>query len=204
MSEYNLSEIKEKISGRIDSKRMEHTIGVCYTAASLAMRYNTDDKTDLITKSMVAGLLHDNAKCMDNNELLTKSRTAGITVTESQVKNPFLLHGPLGSYFAHTEHFINDTDILNAIYWHTTGRPDMSLLEQIIFVADYIEPMRTRQKNLPQLRRLAFLDLEECVYRIADDTLDYLKEKGSEIDEMTVATRDFYYGRVMTRISMEE
>ena len=86
----------------------------------------------------------------------------------------------------------NDEDIINSIVWHTTGRPKMSLLEKIIFVADYIEPLRYKQKNLKEIRELAFSDLNECVYVIARDTVDFIESHGKNLDDMTVLTRDFY------------
>ena len=71
----------------------------------------------------------------------------------------------------------------------------MSLLEKIVFVADYIEPNRTKQPNLSELRALAFADIDKCIYRISEDTLMYLNEHNMPVDETTVATRD-YYGEV--------
>ena len=103
-----------------------------------------------------------------------------------------MLHGKLGAYYARTEFGIEDEDIINSIVWHTTGRPDMSLLEKIVFVADYIEPLRYKQKNLKEIREMAFSDLDECVYMIARDTVDFIESHGKNLDDMTVRTRDFY------------
>lgn len=190
MGQYDLDNLRLHLHSAVDAKRFEHSVGVSYTAAALAMVY--DSSSDFIHKALVAGLLHDNAKCLSDSDLYLYSQKAGIDITESEKNTPFLLHGKLGAYYARKDYGIEDEDILNAITWHTTGRPGMSLLEKIIFTADYIEPGRTKQKNLCELRKLAFCDLDRCVYRISDDTLEYLSAKSQSIDSMTVRTRDFY------------
>ncbi len=191
MSEYDLEKITKKLSKRIDESRMRHTVGVQYTAAALAMALAPEGyEKKLLSQAMTAGLLHDNAKCMSGAELLEKSLKHGIKVSDVEEKNPFLLHGKLGAYYAKHRYGVEDKDILSAIAFHTTGRPDMTLLEKIIFVADYIEPGRKKQPRLDELRRMAFTDIDLCVYMISEDTLSYLYPKA--IDEMTVRTRDFY------------
>ena len=87
---------------------------------------------------------------------------------------------------------IQDRDIINAILNHTTGRPDMSELEKIIYIADYIEPGRKQAPNLAEIRRLAFHDLDMALVKILGDTLIYLKESGTEIDPMTQKTYEYY------------
>ena len=87
---------------------------------------------------------------------------------------------------------VKDEDILNAIRYHTTGRPGMSLLEKIIFVADYIEPGRDSAPNLPQVRSLAFESIDDCVLQILKDTLIYLGTTGAEVDPMTQITYEYY------------
>ena len=84
---------------------------------------------------------------------------------------------------------VKDEEILTAITYHTTGRPGMSLLEKIVYISDYIEPMRDKAPNLPKVRKIAFEDLDECMYEILKDTLEYLEENPKEIDS---TTRDAY------------
>ena len=189
---YDFENISEKLKKRMDADRFRHTTGVEYTAASMAMVWGADLGDDFIEKAMAAGLLHDNAKCLTADKLLEKSLKHGIDITDSERENPFLLHGKLGSYYAQSRYGIDDPDILSSIKWHTTGRPDMSLLEKIIFTADYIEPGRTKQPRLAEIRKLAFSDIDRCVYVISDDTLNYLSGRKRCIDEMTVKTRDYY------------
>ncbi len=103
-----------------DEKRFEHTLGVEYTA----------------------GLLHDCAKCLSDEKRLSICIKNSIPVHKLEKKNPFLLHAKVGAYLAEKKYHVEDPHILNAIRSHTTGRPNMSLLEKIVFIADYIEAER--------------------------------------------------------------
>ena len=153
-----LRKIRKAVQKAQDAKRFEHTLGVEYTAAALAMRYGSD-----IDSARAAGLLHDCAKCLSDEKRLSICRKNHIPVTEVERKNPFLLHAKAGAYLAREKYGIKDPDILNAIRSHTTGRKNMSLLEKIIFVADYIEPGRKHAPNLTDIRKLAFLDINRAM-----------------------------------------
>ena len=172
-----------------DAKRFEHTLGVEYTAAALAMCYGCD-----IKKAQIAGLLHDCAKCLSDEKRLALCKKGDLHITEVEQKSPFLLHAKVGAYLAQKKYGINNEDILNAILNHTTGRPGMSLLEKKIFVADYIEPGRTQAPNLAKIRKLAFVNLDEALLVILDDTLSYLRAAGGELDPMTEKTWQYYRG----------
>lgn len=165
MSQYQLDELRKKIKLLQDAKRYEHTLGVMYTASALAMRYGED-----VEKALVAGLLHDVAKSFSTN----------------------LGHAPMGAKMAEEEFGIDDAYITDAICYHTTGRPNMTLLDKIIYVADYIEPNRDKASDLANLRKLAFEDIDECLRRILEDTLNYLKQQGKEIDDMTEQAYRYY------------
>lgn len=183
----NLKKIRKSMEKTLDSKRFEHTLGVEYTAAALAMRYDED-----IMKAQTAGLLHDCAKCMSNEKRLSICEKHHISVNKIERKNPFLLHAKVGSYIAMQKFNVHDSDTINAILNHTTGRPDMSCLEKIIYVADYIEPGRKQAPNLTEIRKLAFLDLDKALYSILEDTLVYLRTVEGDVDPMTQKTYDFY------------
>ncbi len=176
-----------------DPKRFQHTLGVEFTAAALAMKYDVPIKS-----AQIAGLLHDCAKCLSPEKILSLCEKNHIPITEVERRNPFLLHGKVGRFLAETEYQVEDPDILNAIANHTTGRPGMSTLEKIVFIADYIEPGRKQEKieNLPEVRKLAFEDLDKALLKILDNTLRYLKEGGGEIDPMTKVTYDYYVKEV--------
>lgn len=182
-----LKKLRRAVRKAQDQKRYEHTLGVEYTSAALAMRYGADLKG-----AVLAGLLHDCAKCFSDDELLTLCDKHNIPVTETERRSPFLLHGKLGRHLAEHKYGIKDQDVLNAIEHHTTGRENMSLLEKIVFVADYIEPNRKQAPNLAEIRALAFQDLDKALLRILEDTLSYLKVSGGELDPMTEITWKYY------------
>ena len=190
MKTVNIKKNKKKMEKTLDPKRFEHTLGVAYTAAALAMCYEVD-----INKAQTAGLLHDCAKCMSNEKKLLICEKHHIPVNDVEKKNPFLLHAKVGSYLAMKQFCIHDQDIINAILNHTTGRPGMSQLEKIIYIADYIEPGRKQAPNLTQVRRMAFQDLDKALLQILGDTLKYLNSIDSPIDPMTQKTYEFYQGK---------
>lgn len=184
---YDLIKIDKKLKKYIDEGRYIHTQGVMHTSACLAMVYDED-----MLKCQVAGLLHDCAKCIPNDKKIKMCMKHDIEMTASEVENPFLLHAKLGAYVANKKYHIENEDILSAIRFHTTGRAGMTLLEKIVFVADYIEPNRYKAKNLPEIRKMSFEDLDEAVYMILRDTLKYLKSNPNSIDMTTNEAYEFY------------
>ncbi len=187
MAREDIAELRTKIKKTQDKKRFEHTLGVTYTAACLAMCYDVDTE-----RAEIAGLLHDCAKCLSNDKKVELCKKQSIEINMTEAKNPFLLHAKAGAYLAQHKYNIGDEDILNAVRYHTTGRPGMSTLEKIIFIADYIEPGRDHSARLPELRRLAFRDLDRTLAEILKDTLSYLDGSENEIDPMTRRTYDYY------------
>ncbi len=179
--------IRKKIKKKLDEQRYEHTLGVAFTAMSLAMKYDVD-----LYEAEVAGLLHDCAKCLPDEIKLRKCEKYGIPISDTERKNPSLLHSKLGAYLANDKDGVDNKAICSAIMYHTTGRPDMTMLEKIIFVADYIEPRRNKAPNLSVVRKLAFEDIDQAVCQIMSDTLVYLKKKRAILDEQTVRAYEFY------------
>ncbi len=178
--QYNIAKMQKKLKKELDDDRYRHTLGVMYTSAALAMRYGAD-----LMKAQVAGLLHDCAKCIPNDKKLRMCEKYGIPVSHVENEAPFLLHSKLGAYLARTKYGVEDEEILQAIVWHTTGKPEMTLLEEIVFLADYIEPMRWKASNLAQIRAAAFVDIHRAVYMTLHDTLQYLSRGSGKVDEMT-------------------
>ena len=103
-----------------------------------------------------------------------------------------MLHAKLGAFLARKKYDIEDEEILNAIRWHTTGRPEMTLLDKIVYIADYIEPKRDKAPHLPMIRQKAFVDLDEALVMILRDTLGYLGDSPEHVDSMTKKTYDYY------------
>ena len=187
MKTADIKKIRKKMEKSMDAHRFEHTLGVTYTAACLAMRYNVD-----IMKAQTAGLLHDCAKCMSNEKRLSICKKHNIQMNAAEIENPLLLHAKVGSFIAMEEFNIHDEEIISAILNHTTGRPGMSALEKIIYIADYIEPGRKQAPNLPEVRKMAFVDLDKALLMILEDTLTYLQGTNNVVDPMTKKTYDYY------------
>jgi nicotinate-nucleotide adenylyltransferase len=182
-----IKDIMKDLKKELKPSRYEHTMGVMYTAETLAMRYNYP-----LEKAKLAGLLHDCAKNLSDEKLLKICAKNGIEVTKAEEAAPYLLHAKVGAYFAQTKYEVTDEEILHAISVHTTGCPNMSLLDKIIFTADYIEPNRKKAANLPEIRSKAFIDIDEAIVFILRDTLNYLEESNSNIDDMTKQTFEYY------------
>ena len=182
-----IKDLKKDLKKEMDDSRFEHTLGVMYTCGALAMRYGCD-----LDKAMLAGLMHDCAKCMPNAKKLKMAEKHHLEITELERKNPFMLHAKLGAFLARKKYDIEDEEILNAIRWHTTGRPEMTLLDKIVYIADYIEPKRDKAPHLPMIRQKAFVDLDEALVMILRDTLGYLGDSPEHVDSMSKKTYDYY------------
>lgn len=188
MKKTSLKKIRKSMEKELNPKRYEHTLCVAYTAASLAMVHGED--TD---KALLAGMLHDCAKCVSGKKLVSVCKKHSIDISAVELSNPSaLLHAKVGSIWAQEKYGVNDGDILNAIKYHTTGRPDMSKLEKILYIADYIEPGRKQAANLKQIRRMAYQDLDKALLKILEDTLAYLISADGQIDSMTKETYEYY------------
>ena len=185
MSEFE--SIRQELKTILKPDRYIHTTGVMYTSASLAMRYEED-----IDKAMYAGLLHDCGKFTSGEEQINLCHKYDIELTESELMMPALVHAKLGAYFAEHKYGVTDTDILNSILYHTTGRPNMTMLEKILYIADYIEPNRKMIPKLTEVRSLAFTDINKAIALSASSTIGYLKKAGKPVDPMTEKTLEFY------------
>ncbi len=179
--------LRKEMEKVLKPDRFDHTLGVAYTAANMAVVHGCDVK-----KALIAGMLHDCAKNLSHDEQLEICKKNKIAVTEVEIKNKGLLHAKVGAYLAKKKYGVDDPEILDAIRYHTTGRPDMTLLDKIVFTADFIEPNRKPLENLDVIRKEAYTDIDVCVRHILHDTLEYLKTTGKALDPMTQETYDFY------------
>ncbi|MBQ2275761.1 MAG: bis(5'-nucleosyl)-tetraphosphatase (symmetrical) YqeK [Lachnospiraceae bacterium] len=180
-------EIRKKLEVLLPEKRFEHTLGVEYTAAALAMVHGIDVK-----KAAFAGLLHDCAKYMSGEEMYKEAKKYGLPISEAEKDNKELLHAKLGMTFAKSKYGVEEEDILNAIRYHTTGRPEMTELEKVLYIADYIEPNRKPLPRMEETRKEAFADLDHTMVLILEETMEYIKRKGKTMDEITLETYEYY------------
>ena len=185
--------LEQKLQQVLKPKRYLHTLGVAYLSAALAMCHGISHRD-----ALVAGLLHDCAKNYPEDEMLVRCRNLQIPLSEYEQKIPELLHAAYGAYLAKTEYGITQEDILLAIRNHTLGRPEMTPLEQIVYLADYFEPERTQPTTpcLDEIRKTAFRSLDEATYLVCQNTLRYFEATGKTTDPMTYRVFEYYKKRI--------
>lgn len=191
---YDIPAIEASLRSLLSPHRYAHTLGVMHTACSLAMTYSYP-----MAKAQIAGLLHDCAKYLSNDQLTEIAKKRGLLISSGEEKAPQLLHAKVGALLAEEIYGVQDPAVLRAIRLHTTGSPAMGLLDKIIFVADYIEPGRDRAPHLSDIRQVAFYDLDLAVTLILEDTIAFLEASGAEIDVSSRQTLDSYRDIIQTR-----
>lgn len=191
---YDIVAIEKSLQGLLSPHRYAHTLGVMHTACALSMAHSYP-----MTRAQIAGLLHDCAKYLSNDQLIEIAKKRGLSISPGEEKAPQLLHAKVGALFAEEIYGVQDPAVLRAIRLHTTGSPAMGLLDKIIFVADYIEPGRDRAPHLSDIRQLAFYDLDLAVTLILEDTIAFLEASGAEIDVSSRQTLDSYRDIIQTR-----
>lgn len=175
----------EQLKSDIGLDRYEHSIRVAKQAEKLAKLYGVDEK-----KAYKAGLLHDCGKLLERELMLKKARKFDIIINELMFDNPELVHSHLGSFLAEEIYAVEDRDILNSIKYHTTGREDMSCLEKIIFIADFIEPERNF-KAAEEVRKIAYVDLNKSIIMALDYTIKFLIDKEKTISVRSIEARNY-------------
>lgn len=181
-SEINLkpSEIKKTLKDLLGDNRYEHCLEVSKMAVKLAKKYDADEY-----KAEIAGLLHDITKEISAEEQLKIILNSKIDLNEIEIHTKKLWHQISGMAYARDVLNVEDEDVLNAIRYHTSGRGGMSLLEKIIFVADYISNDRD-YNGVKELRKLAEKNLEETMVECMAFTIDELVKEHRIIIEDTI------------------
>lgn len=175
----------------LSAHRIKHTYGVAVTAEKLAKRYGGD-----VEKCIVAAILHDIAKNTDEK----KARAMGVVLSGdlSDVPKP-CRHAYIGADIARQVLKIEDSEILDAVKYHTTCRPDMTLTEQITAVADYVEPFR-EYTELESMRKCAFEDLDICTLRMLKHSLDDINRRNLPAHKLTQQAIDYMEKKLSARI----
>ncbi|MEA4816793.1 MAG: bis(5'-nucleosyl)-tetraphosphatase (symmetrical) YqeK [Lachnospiraceae bacterium] len=185
----SINSMDGKLMSALSIKRYIHTKGVVKEAIKLAKLYG--DET-LVQKAEIAALLHDCAKDYPDDMKLRIAKEYHIKIDDIFKEQPDLLHPFLGAEIAKREYEVTDVEILDAIRYHTTGRCSMSLLEKIIFTADYIEESRKPFEGLDKARELAYKNIDEAVLFILEETIEYVKNQGREVFFLSASARNYY------------
>ena len=169
----DVPDFKAKLKTMLVPERFLHSMGVRDMASELAEIFGADKE-----KAEIAGLLHDNAKNMD--DIYERCADLEVELDETEKENSELVHAKLGAETAKCIFGITDSEIINAIRWHTVGRPQMSLLEKIVFVADLTETGR-RFPDADKIRSIAKKDIDMAVYECVKATVEVNKARGRMI-----------------------
>jgi len=192
---YDLEKFEKTLKETLSSERYLHSQGVMYTAGSLAMAYDVD-----FQEAMIAGLLHDCGKLVTEMAQIKACERWGIALSPEELAMPALIHTKLGAVLAQEVYGVTETSIQDAIRYHTTGRPHMSLLEKIVYIADFIEPWRGSGSWVDETRKLAFVDLDKAVVKGTESKITHLKKQNKTIDKMSIKTLEYYGGISMSSI----
>jgi len=169
-----MEELEQVVVSLLKPNRVAHVLGCRDTAVQLAKRWGADP-----TDAARAGLLHDITKALDGPLQLTLCREYGIVLGGFSRENPKTLHALTGSLVAERI-FGENKQVVDAIRSHTTGKPNMSTLEKVIYVADYVEPNRDFP-GVEKLRKLAFENLDQALKMGLEMTLELLRKNNQDI-----------------------
>ena len=177
--------LRQMVRPYLKDDRIAHVTGVESQAVMLAMHWGEEPET-----AAIAGILHDITKAMGKEKQLKLCQKYGIILEKAERDNPSLLHARTGAALARDRFGISD-EIYEAIRWHTTGRPDMTLLEKIIYLADYTEPTRDFD-GVEELRELSFEDLDRAMALGLEMSIEDLHNRGKEVFHDTLDAYNWY------------
>lgn len=190
MNNSKIDELHHKLKNNVSPKRYTHTIGVIDAAVYLAQKYGENEEA-----AYIAALLHDYAKDFSKEQLQEYTRQNKLEVDEIMSSAYQLLHGKVAAHIAENELDITNEDILNAIEYHTTGRKEMSKLEKIIYLADFIELGRCYE-GVDELRLIAEENLDDAVLQALDNTINYVISMKNLLHTNTIEARNFLISTV--------
>lgn len=178
-------EILQYLRENLKESRYEHTLGVVKTAKALAKINGVEEE-----KAELAALIHDSAKNMHINSMKKMLVENFEQIDDIEEKTPQLLHGKVAAIIGKNIMGIEDEEVLSAAAYHTTGKRNMTLLEKIIYIADYIEPNRV-YPGVEELRKLTFEDLDKGVIVGLNNTINYILKQGGLIHPNTIEARNY-------------
>ncbi len=177
---HSVDEIKALLKERLSKKRFNHSVNVAQSALQLAHKYGESPE-----KAYFAGLVHDICKEAPHEEQKRLMLLGNMKLSGAELSAKALWHGPAGAYFIHTELGVKDSDIMNAVRYHTVGRSSMSMLEKIVYIADLISEDRD-YKDVDKMRKLAFSDFDKAMYEAVCYGITNVVKKQTYIPESTL------------------
>lgn len=177
------------LADNVPASRLQHILGVEQMSVELARHYHLD-----VGKAAFAGLMHDLAKYFKPSVLLQMARDEGIEIDPVFEAAPHLLHADVSAIVARDRFGMQDEAVLQAIAHHTLGRPGMSQLSCVVYLADSLEPSRGNTPELERLRQVSFSSLYKAVWLTGDYSLKFLVDSRCLIHPRTILTRNWAIG----------
>ena len=177
---------QEEIKSVLEPNRYWHSVSVALTSAHLAEIYNCD-----MQKCIIAGLLHDYAKNKTYEEIISECKSLNMNLSDEDIKSKGVVHGFLSAELSRIKFGIED-DIYDAIYYHTCGKENMPLLNKIIYISDFIEPLRPFSNRVEHIRKLAYIDIDYAIVLACEMTINHLKNTNAFIHSNSIKTLEYY------------
>lgn len=189
-----LRNVKREYCGKDeDDKRYLHTLGVVEKALELNKVHHVYIEQQ---KVIDAAGYHDIAKFLPKNEMLDRIKKEFPDLFDGLIEYPFIWHSFAGKVYVKEKYHIIDMDVLNTICYHTTGRPNMSILEKIIFISDFIEERTRKGEYLEGVREMAKHNINQTILEILRLKVEYINQKKDKVYELTNKTYQYYLGEV--------
>lgn len=179
MKENLEEEIVKFLKERLQEKRLKHSFGVMDMAKRLAEKHDVN-----IENAKIAGLLHDCAKNMSNEDLIKYCKNNGIEIDEIKLKSPGILHADVGADIARKRFGVNE-EIARSILFHTLANDDMTDLDKIIYLADLVEEGRELE-GIDIIRDMAFVDLDRALVMGLEYCMENVKSVGKTLHEQSI------------------
>ncbi len=180
----NIKYINKKLRKKLKKKRYTHSLSTANEAKKLAIKYKVDED-----KAYIAGLLHDCAKQFTKKQMKTYIKSDEYCI--EFINSKTLMHAPVGAIIAKKKYGIEDKDVLTAIKYHCYARPNMTVIEKIIFIADKIEITR-KFKDIDYLRYLAYRNLDQTLLYCLNFTIEQIKKEEGYLYSNTINAKKYY------------
>lgn len=177
---------EKTINALMGEKRFKHSVNVAEMALTLANRFGCDEE-----KTYIAAIYHDVRKEADKDEMLSEVRSSGFYVDPVELDTFKLWHGIAGAYYAKNVLKIEDSDILNAIRFHTVGRAHMSKLEKIVFLADMVSEERSYE-GVEEYRKIVLDNLDNGMFKTLQWSIMKTTDAGNKIPITTLEAYNYY------------
>lgn len=188
---FDIDKIKQDLKNKLKDQRYYHSLRVAQYCRYLAKIYKVDEN-----KAYLCGLLHDCAKGNEEYYLLNKKLSSDIIFDNEEIKNKFLWHSLIGAVVSKKIYGVDDKEIFSAIRYHTTAKPNMTILGKILFISDKIEPKRNFN-GVDHLRELVKTDIDRAIIEFLDSNFKYLEKNGQSIHSLSIKAKNYLVKKIM-------